>query len=60
MATSAIAGASPNLISFSESFFPEASYFNATVIPKAGHGLNMGYSHVLTYETMLDFIDSEL
>lgn len=37
--------------------FPHASPFNATVVPGAGHGLNMGYSHEFTFDAILDFLD---
>ncbi|KOS21761.1 hypothetical protein ESCO_001426 [Escovopsis weberi] len=46
----------PNLIAASAPFFDKASVFNATVVPSAGHSLNMAYSMQTTYAMMLDFI----
>lgn len=58
--TSAIGESAENLIAFSEQFFPNASPFNATIIPGSGHGLNFEYSHPQTFGAMLDFLDSTL
>jgi hypothetical protein len=60
MGTDVIGNSAPNLIAFSKQFFPKASTFNATVVPNTGHGMNMEYSHPVTYGTMLDFFDSKL
>jgi hypothetical protein len=60
MGTDAIGNSAPNLIAFSKQFFPQASTFNATVVPGTGHGMNMEYSHPVTYGAMLDFLDSKL
>lgn len=57
MATSAIDDKFPNLIASSEPMFPNASPFNATVIPNAGHGLNLGYSSSGAFDAILEFID---
>ncbi|KAK7221231.1 hypothetical protein V2G26_009234 [Clonostachys chloroleuca] len=59
-ATSAIQNKAPNLIAASEEFFPNASPFNATVIPKAGHGLNLGYSADLAFDTILEFLEAHV
>ncbi|KAF5663508.1 hypothetical protein FHETE_7455 [Fusarium heterosporum] len=45
-----------SLLDYSKRFFTQASRFNTTVIPGAGHGLNFGYSHPLTYDAILDFL----
>lgn len=60
MGTGAIDGAAPNLIEYSRQFFKKASKFNATIIPGTGHGMNMEYTHPLTFATMLDFLDQNL
>lgn len=60
MGTDAIDNSAPNLVAFSQQFFPQASTFNATVVPGTGHGMNMEYSHPVTYGAMLDFLDSNL
>ncbi|KAM0206416.1 hypothetical protein ACHAPA_003612 [Fusarium lateritium] len=46
----------PSLLDLSRNFFTKASRFNTTVIPGAGHGLNFGYSHTLTYDAIFDFL----
>ncbi|KAL7911331.1 hypothetical protein GGI35DRAFT_447174 [Trichoderma velutinum] len=58
--TTTIQGAYPNLLAASQPFFPNVSSFNATVIPGGGHGLNLGYSHKLAYNTIFDFLKSSL
>ncbi|KAF5021309.1 hypothetical protein F66182_6707 [Fusarium sp. NRRL 66182] len=45
-----------SLLDVSKSYFPNASRFNTTVVPGAGHGLNFGYSHPVTYDAILDFL----
>ncbi|KAI7972344.1 hypothetical protein EIK77_009785 [Talaromyces pinophilus] len=60
LATSAINGSASNLIVASKQYFENASPFNATVVPNAGHGLNLGYSHSITYATILDFLDTHV
>lgn len=57
MATSAIDDKFPNLIASSEPMFPNASPFNATIVPEAGHGVFLGYSSSGAYDTILEFID---
>jgi pimeloyl-ACP methyl ester carboxylesterase len=49
----------PSLLDISRQFFTQASRFNTTVVPGAGHGLNFGYSHTVTYDSILEFL-SEL
>ncbi|WJG34912.1 Alpha/Beta hydrolase protein [Fusarium oxysporum Fo47] len=49
----------PSLLDISRQFFTQASRFNTTVVPGAGHGLNFGYSHTVTYDAILEFL-SEL
>ncbi|KAF9761003.1 hypothetical protein IL306_004015 [Fusarium sp. DS 682] len=46
----------PSLLDISRQFFTHASRFNTTVVPGAGHGLNLGYSHTVTYDAILDFL----
>ncbi|KAK0765868.1 hypothetical protein N5P37_001808 [Trichoderma harzianum] len=58
--TTTIQGTFPDLISFSKPFFPHASSFKASVIPGGGHGLNLGYSHKLAYNSIFDFLKSSL
>ncbi|KAI9166545.1 hypothetical protein HJFPF1_02654 [Paramyrothecium foliicola] len=60
LGTSAIDNKAPNLIEASAQYFPKASTFNATVVPGAGHGLNIGYSHISTYDDILDFISTNV
>lgn len=45
-----------NLLELSRPNFKQAKSFTATVVPNAGHGLNFGYSHPVTYKGMLDFL----
>lgn len=45
-----------NLLELSRPLFPATSKFEAVVVDEAGHGLNLEYSHQLTYSTILDFI----
>lgn len=60
MGTSAINDTADNLILASKPMFPNASPFNATVVPKAGHGLNLGYSSAGAYDTIFSFLDQHL
>ncbi|KAJ4268962.1 hypothetical protein NW762_003033 [Fusarium torreyae] len=46
----------PSLLDVSKKFFTKASRFNTTVVPGAGHGLNFGYSHPITYNAIFDFL----
>jgi pimeloyl-ACP methyl ester carboxylesterase len=59
-ANTVINGSAPNLIAASAQYFKSASIFNATIIPDAGHGLNLGYTHSLAYETILNFLGSNV
>lgn len=45
-----------NALELSRPNFKEAKSFTATIVPGAGHGLNFGYSHPVTYKGMLDFL----
>ncbi|KAL7943544.1 hypothetical protein V8C42DRAFT_359209 [Trichoderma barbatum] len=58
--TTTIQGAFPNLIALSGHFFPNATTFKASVIPGAGHGLNLGYSHKAAYTSIFNFLKSSL
>lgn len=60
MNTMAINGAAPNLIEFSKDSFKKAAAFNATIIPKAGHGLNYANTAPQTYKAMTDFIKANV
>jgi len=60
MSTIAIKGNAPNLIENSKPMFPEASVFNATVVPEAGHGLFLGYSGFGAMDSILDFLDAHV
>ncbi|KAM0224794.1 hypothetical protein ACHAQD_001589 [Fusarium lateritium] len=46
----------PSLLDLSRNFFTKASRFNTTIIPGAGHGLNLAYSHTITYDAIFDFL----
>lgn len=37
-------------------FLPNASPFEAFIVPGAGHGLNLQYTHPITYQTILNFL----
>ncbi|KAH8900407.1 alpha/beta-hydrolase [Thozetella sp. PMI_491] len=47
----------PSLPAKVQENFPNAAKFEAVVVPDAGHGLNLEYSHSDTYGTILDFLD---
>ncbi|EJP66739.1 hydrolase, alpha/beta fold family protein [Beauveria bassiana ARSEF 2860] len=49
-----------NILTMSEPMFKQAKSFNTTIVPGAGHGLNFGYSHTVTYQDMLDFLKEKL
>ncbi|KAF7551174.1 hypothetical protein G7Z17_g5191 [Cylindrodendrum hubeiense] len=55
-ATDSLDGTLPSLLDASKEYFPHASRFNTSVVPGAGHGLNYGYSHTFTFNSMLDFL----
>ena len=55
-----IQNSAPNLIESSRPSFKAASVFNATIIPGAGHGLNLQYTAGITYKAILDFLASHL
>ncbi|KAK7427216.1 hypothetical protein QQZ08_006329 [Neonectria magnoliae] len=55
-ATDVVDASLPTLLHVTEAFFPNASRFNATVVPGAGHGLNYGYSHTFTYNSIFEFL----
>ncbi|KAK5096024.1 hypothetical protein LTR70_009224 [Exophiala xenobiotica] len=40
----------------SEMFFPNAQNFYAAIIPGAGHGLNLQYSHTMSYSTIFNYL----
>ncbi|KAM0452880.1 hypothetical protein ACHAO4_005299 [Trichoderma viride] len=56
--TTPIQGAFPNLLDASKPNFPSVASFNTTIVPGGGHGLNMGYSHKFTYDSMFNFLSS--
>lgn len=37
-------------------FLPDAAPFEAFIVPGAGHGLNLQYTHPITYSTILNFL----
>ncbi|KAJ9133818.1 Ctr copper transporter family protein [Pleurostoma richardsiae] len=39
----------------SGAMFPNASHFDAVIVPSAGHALNLEYSHDFTFGVILDF-----
>lgn len=53
-------GDATNILELSRPMFSKARTFNTTVVPGAGHGLNFGYSHTVTYKGILDFLKQEL
>lgn len=53
-------GDAPDILAMSKPMFKQAKTFNTTIVPNAGHGLNFGYSHTVTYKGILDFIKQEL
>jgi len=46
----------PNIPSSSTQYFPNASAFDVFIVPGAGHGLNLEYSHETTYHTAQQFL----
>lgn len=47
-----------NIPSQSADYIPNAEDFTVTIIPDAGHGLNLQYSWPTTYGSMLDYLSS--
>ncbi len=45
----------PNIPSTSKNYIPNAKNFEVTIIPGAGHGLNLEYSHPTTYASILNY-----
>ncbi|KAK2616475.1 hypothetical protein QQS21_000517 [Conoideocrella luteorostrata] len=60
MNTMAIKDVSANLIEHSKGSFKQASAFQATVIPEAGHGLNFGFSAGNAYKAITDFVKANV
>ncbi|KAG9257178.1 uncharacterized protein F5Z01DRAFT_456893 [Emericellopsis atlantica] len=60
MGTAPVDGKFDNLIQASAPMFPQASVFNATVVPKAAHGLHFGYSAPDVFATILDFLGTQV
>lgn len=56
----AMMGDATDILALSKPMFEQAKTFNTTIVPGAGHGLNFGYSHPVTYKGILDFIKQEL
>ncbi|ETN46236.1 uncharacterized protein HMPREF1541_00420 [Cyphellophora europaea CBS 101466] len=51
----------PSLSSIPESskqYFPNAKNFEVVIVPGAGHGLNLQYTHTQTYSAMLEFLSA--
>ncbi|OAA72308.1 hypothetical protein ISF_01381 [Cordyceps fumosorosea ARSEF 2679] len=55
-----VGGDAPNILAMSKPMFSKAAAFKTSIVPGAGHGLNFGYSHVETYNRILDFLKQEL
>ncbi|KAK7731528.1 hypothetical protein SLS53_008768 [Cytospora paraplurivora] len=49
-----------NFLELSRPLFPATSKFEAVVVDEAGHGLNLEYSHQLTYSKILSFITQNI
>lgn len=58
--TTAIQGKAKNIIDYSRPNFAKASAFQATIIPKAGHGLNYEYTAPQTYKAILNFLKGHM
>ncbi|OAA50370.1 hypothetical protein NOR_00820 [Metarhizium rileyi] len=56
----AINDTAPNLLEYSKPNFKKASAFKAVVVPDAGHGLNMNFNAGSTYDSIMDFLKTEL
>ncbi|RDA92066.1 hypothetical protein CP533_0983 [Ophiocordyceps camponoti-saundersi (nom. inval.)] len=50
----------PNMLEQSRRNFASSSVFEAVVVQKAGHGLNLEYTAPLVYKRMLDFADKHI
>lgn len=50
----------PSIMAASAHAFPDVNRFEVDVVPEAGHGMNMEYSHSYTYQQMLRFLDDTL
>jgi hypothetical protein len=49
----------PNLLDASKPYFPNAISFTTYVVPGAGHGLNLEYTHNLTYSTIFAYLTAQ-
>ncbi|RDI81626.1 hypothetical protein Vi05172_g8392 [Venturia inaequalis] len=49
----------PNLLAQSKPYLPNVKNFTGFVVPGSGHGLNLEYSHTLTYSTMLNYLQDQ-
>ncbi|QDS74961.1 hypothetical protein FKW77_004889 [Venturia effusa] len=49
----------PNLVAQSKPMLPKVKDFTGVIVPGAGHGLNLEYSHPLTYSTILDYLGAQ-
>lgn len=52
----ATGGVAPSIPAQARSTLPNAKNFQAFIVPEAGHGLNLEYSHPLTYGTILNYL----
>lgn len=50
----------PSIPAQVQEYFPNTTYFDAFVVPETGHGLNLAYTHPLTYSTILDFLEQHV
>ncbi|KAH9907745.1 alpha/beta-hydrolase [Xylariomycetidae sp. FL2044] len=51
---------SPSVPALSEPYFTNKTFFNATVVDRAGHGFNYDFQHPIAYEAMLQFFDEQV
>ena len=45
----------PNVVAASKTTLPNAKNFEAVIVPNAGHGLNLEYTHPFTYKTINEY-----
>ncbi|TLD21636.1 hypothetical protein E2P81_ATG08224 [Venturia nashicola] len=49
----------PNLLAQSKPYLPNVKNFTGFIVPGAGHGLNLQYSHRLVYSTILNYLQAQ-
>jgi hypothetical protein len=60
MNTMAINGSAPNLIDYSKNNFKKATAFTASIVPDAGHGINLNRNAPEAYKAITDFIKTHV